>query len=653
MRLRTRGAVASLAVGIIALALGIVPARAADDPALDQTVAADEEASTESAVIGTGHVDIGPRMVDGQWSVALRDDSGAHPVWRDPDRTVLRVSDAALMAAPTGSDYAFMGAQAGEQYYVVPQTQNPDVVWLGWNTQDPGVVSAIDRGATMRIGSVSGPGRTWMFLQDGTFGKPRLLVDGQSGQAQDVWVDASTHVHANWVFTAPGVYTAALTFSARTTDGQQLSASTTLRFAVGSQTSADEAFPWQPGMAFIKLKPGVNPSTRAATQSVTRAKVFDNTDVKVEQVFDMNNEYAALKRARGLDRWFVVKFDSTKNVEEVINELRRDPAIEKAHGNVQIAPSKEKYTAASRAPIPSNKLRPANNGTGPLNFSDPYLRYQWHYTTTVNEYGMFKPGADVNLFPAWQKETGNPHVVVAVMDSGVDFEHEDLAASAWQGVDKNTGQKIHGRNFYAAESGKGDPNVIVAGGHGTHVAGTIAARNNNGLGVCGVAGGNGSDDSGVRLMSCEIYGRDGTKETASTAYIVKAFEFAAENGASVCNCSWGYAFDRSKYLNNENFQSIFKAQFDLLKDGINYFTDYAGCDSKGNKKPESFHSGFFHHIGNRYSKTTSTRRASALLPLPSLSDGLRSSIWFSATPRPIKAFFTANARCLDNSSFSA
>ena len=249
MRLRTRGAVASLAVGIIALALGTAPARAADDPALDQTVGADEEASTESAVIGTGHVDIGPRMVDGQWSVALRDDSGAHPVWRDPDRTVLRVSDAALMAAPTGSDYAFMGAQAGEQYYVVPQTQNPDVVWLGWNTQDPGVVSAIDRGATMRIGSVSGPGRTWMFLQDGTFGKPRLLIDGQSGQAQDVWVDASTHVHANWVFTAPGVYTAALTFSARTTDGQQLSASTTLRFAVGSQTSADEAFAAAPAGA--------------------------------------------------------------------------------------------------------------------------------------------------------------------------------------------------------------------------------------------------------------------------------------------------------------------------------------------------------------------------------------------------------------------
>ena len=299
MRLRTRGAVASLAVGIIALALGTAPARAADDPALDQTVGADEEASTESAVIDTGHVDIGPRMVDGQWSVALRDDSGAHPVWRDPDRTVLRVSDAALMAAPTGSDYAFMGAQAGEQYYVVPQTQNPDVVWLGWNTQDPGVVSAIDRGATMSIGSVAGPGRTWMFLQDGTFGKPRLLVDGQSGQAQDVWVDASTHVHANWVFTAPGVYTAALTFSARTTDGRQVSAATTLRFAVGSQTSADEAF------AAGALGPGVALSPAAG------AVVVAPCDGKVTVAFPTGHAYG-IKSASGVQVLIHIGMDTVK-----------------------------------------------------------------------------------------------------------------------------------------------------------------------------------------------------------------------------------------------------------------------------------------------------------------------------------------------------
>ena len=309
---------------------------------------------------------------------------------------------------------------------------------------------------------------------------------------------------------------------------------------------SDDSFPWEPGMAYIKLKASVSPTTRTATQSVTRAAILDDATVKVEQVFDMTNEYANLKRARGLDRWFVVKFDKDKDVAEVINELKRDPAIEKVHGSIPIVPSEVTYTPATRSPINPRRLRDANDGQGPLSFSDPYLKYQWHYSTTIEQYQMFQPGADIDLFPAWQKETGDPHVVVAVMDSGIDFTHEDLEGAAWEGKDPKTGETIHGRNFWAEETGQDNPNHIIAGAHGTHVAGTIAARNNNGIGVCGIAGGNGDANSGVRLMSCEIYGHDGTTETATTKYIVKAFEFAAENGASVMNCSWGYAFDRKK-----------------------------------------------------------------------------------------------------------
>ena len=354
---------------------------------------------------------------------------------------------------------------------------------------------------------------------------------------------------------------------------------------------AESGFPWEPGMAFIKLKAGNDITTRAATQSVMRAKVFEDTNVKVEQVFDMTTEYADLKRQRGMDRWFFVKFDKDKSVEEVLEQLRRDPAIEKAHGNIAIVPAKATYTPVTRAPIDWQRLYEVNDGTGYNNFNDHFLKYQWHYMTTKSMYGWFKQEADINLFPAWQKETGDPNVVVAVMDSGIDFEHEDLAASAWDGKDPKTGKTIHGRNFWAVQSGQGDPDVIIPGGHGTHVAGTIAARNNNGLGVCGVAGGNGTENSGVRLMSCEIYGHDGTNETASPANIAKAFEFAAENGALVCNCSWGYAFDRTKHLNNETFQRMFKEQFEVLKVGIDYFTDIAGCDSKGNKKAGSYMKG--------------------------------------------------------------
>lgn len=210
------------------------------DPDLAQSVAAHEEWSNEASEIAVGHVDLGPRLIDGQWRAGLRHDAESGAVWRDPNQTVLRVSDAAIMTAPDSADYPFLADVAGKPVYVVPQTQNPGVVWLGWNTQDPAVTATIDRGLTMRVGPVSGPGRAWLFLQSGTFGKPLLLAD--SGAAPgDVWIDSGTHVHANWAFSAPGTYTATVTFLGTTTAGEAVSASTTLRFAVGDAASASEA----------------------------------------------------------------------------------------------------------------------------------------------------------------------------------------------------------------------------------------------------------------------------------------------------------------------------------------------------------------------------------------------------------------------------
>ena len=210
------------------------------DPDLAQSVAAHEAWSSEASEISVGHVDLGPRLIDGQWRAGLRHDAEGGAVWRDPNQTVLRVSDAAIMTAPDSADYPFLSDVVGKPVYVIPQTQNPGVVWLGWNTQDPAVTATIDRGLTMRVGPVSGPGRAWLFLQSGTFGKPLLLAD--SGAAPgDVWIDSGTHVHANWAFSAPGVYAATVTFSGTTTSGEAVSATTTLRFAVGDSASASEA----------------------------------------------------------------------------------------------------------------------------------------------------------------------------------------------------------------------------------------------------------------------------------------------------------------------------------------------------------------------------------------------------------------------------
>ena len=240
--LRLGLSVFSLLVAALLIIAG-APSSVADpspDPDLAQSVAAHEEWRGEASEISVGHVDLGPRLIDGQWRAGLRHDAETGAVWRDPNQTVLRVRDAAIMTAPDSDDYPFLADVAGKPVHVIPQTQNPGVVWLGWNTQDPAVTATIDRGLTMRVGPVSGPGRAWLFLQSGTFGKPLLLAD--SGAAPgDVWIDSGTHVHANWAFSAPGTYTATVTFLGTTTAGEAVSASTTLRFAVGDAASASEA----------------------------------------------------------------------------------------------------------------------------------------------------------------------------------------------------------------------------------------------------------------------------------------------------------------------------------------------------------------------------------------------------------------------------
>lgn len=213
------------------------------DPALEQNVAANEPTSQTPAVIEAGHVDLGPRLIGGKLTVSLRDDSAASPVWRDPNKTVLRVRDGALIQVPQGEDYKFLADS--KRVYVLPQTQKTQLVWLGWNTQDPAVTKLIQGGVNMRIEQVKGPGRSWLILQEGTFGKPKVLADS-AASGQDIWVDTNTHVHANWIFSKPGIYLVKVSFKATGVDGKTYQATTTLRFAVGDATSTTNALKAQP-----------------------------------------------------------------------------------------------------------------------------------------------------------------------------------------------------------------------------------------------------------------------------------------------------------------------------------------------------------------------------------------------------------------------
>ncbi len=180
-------------------------------------------------------------------------------------------------------------------------------------------------------------------------------------------------------------------------------------------------------------------------------------------------------------------------------------------------------------------------------FDDPGLPRQWHYHNDGTMYNcegevVAKAGADINLFETWKMYGhGGPSVVVAVMDMGIQYNHPDLAANMWvneaelngePGKD-NDGNGV--RNDVYGYNGRTRDGNIEPGSHGTHVAGTIAATNNNGIGVCGVAGGTGNGD-GVRLMSCQIFGPDNTGGDYPDVY-----RYAADNGAVISQNSWGYS----------------------------------------------------------------------------------------------------------------
>lgn len=181
--------------------------------------------------------------------------------------------------------------------------------------------------------------------------------------------------------------------------------------------------------------------------------------------------------------------------------------------------------------------------------ADPQYLNQWHYNNTGQQGGTVD--ADIDLPEAWDIQKGNPNVIVAVVDGGVDTSHPDLRQNLWIGSDFR-----YGYNF-VTNSGKLSPDD-----HGCHVAGTIAAVNNNSIGVSGIAGGNGTTTSGARIMSCQVFSNNGTALSFASAYI-----FSADHGAAISQNSWGYT------VAGTYEQSVL--------DAIDYFIQYGGGNVMG------------------------------------------------------------------------
>ena len=299
---------------------------------------------------------------------------------------------------------------------------------------------------------------------------------------------------------------------------------------------------------------------------------------KMERVFKPAGIYEKRTIAEGLDRWYTIYFDESKDVAEVLQQFNKASGIEYAERVLPIA--RPKFTAKPyTGPAPQTRNQPTASA-----FNDPLLAKQWHYYNDGSISPRAKRGADCNLKPVWEKyTTGKSNVIVAVVDGGIDITHEDLVDNLYINEKEKNGQAgvdddgngfvddVYGYNFVEAKDVVGGTIQPDNDGHGTHVAGTVAARNNNGKGVAGVAGGNGTPDSGVRLMSCQIFrGKDEQGDAAA------AIKYAADNGAVICQNSWGYSST-----------SGVTAMPKLLKEAVDYFIKMAGCDENGQQRANS------------------------------------------------------------------
>ncbi|ASC74339.1 putative peptidase S8 [Halomicronema hongdechloris C2206] len=175
---------------------------------------------------------------------------------------------------------------------------------------------------------------------------------------------------------------------------------------------------------------------------------------------------------------------------------------------------------------------PTNTPTTPPLPNDPDLSDQWGLHNTGQTGGI--PDVDIDAPEAWQQSTGNT-VVVGVIDSGIDYTHPDLNDNMWINAGEIAGNGLDddGNGYvddvYGYDFINNDSDPIDDNSHGTHVAGTIAAETNNGIGVAGVA-------PDAQLMALKIFDAAGTTTTFA---ITQAIEYATLMGADLTNNSWG------------------------------------------------------------------------------------------------------------------
>ncbi|MEM0962288.1 MAG: S8 family serine peptidase [Bacteroidota bacterium] len=341
---------------------------------------------------------------------------------------------------------------------------------------------------------------------------------------------------------------------------RSLSLLATILLAVSAQAQSSRA----PESVLIKLSPeaasavrsearvcgdGCDGGTRVAHPLASLPEVSSVSAqigvTSMQRVFRTDPRRADAHRRFGVDRWYQVEVPAGREA-DAANAFRQLAAVEIAERN-----------AMARQPAGGNEPSVSASGSGFPN--DPGFGGQWAIRNTGQTGGTVD--ADLDIVEAWTVTTGSSAVIVHVNDSGVDLGHPDLAGAIWtndgeipdNGIDDDGNgyiDDVHGWNF-ASDVPLADTND----GHGTAVSGIIAARTHNGIGVAGVAGGDGG--GGVRLLHTDWIDGSGT---GTFGTIAAGLVYAADNGAVISS--------------NSHTGGLGNAQ--VWIDAVDYFSSMAG-----------------------------------------------------------------------------
>lgn len=369
-------------------------------------------------------------------------------------------------------------------------------------------------------------------------------------------------------------------------------------FSEETPSNGGQETPFLEGNILVKFTPEV--ADIIAEQSLVRSETITRSGVpsvdeilaaidgvSLERVFPIDPANEERTRENGLHLWYVVRFDGSHSVADVANRFSALGQVSKVDVNHTI---KRAYNGKA-TPLSKERLESLAATTRGVS-TDPLLVDQWHLINNGDIYNTpagskFIPGADLQCQGAWEKCMGNEEIIVAVLDEGVCIEHPDLENCIWinKGEPDERSEKDNDGNGYKGDrygynfvkqSGVITWNNYLDSGHGTHVAGIIAAENNNGKGVGSVAGGSGTKP-GIRIMVCQLFSGNTATDILST---VRAIKYAADNGAVVLQCSWGYVSGTANEYDwgaaGFKTQEEWEAGSPLEKEALNYFIHNAG-----------------------------------------------------------------------------